>query len=166
MDGGCPGSGVFDHRDGYRNIAGKRRRGDNGRNAVRKIKDRSIVAAVGIVAGMLILTGCASLERRSAMIKQELLTAAGFEMQFADTPGELARIQAMPQREIVLRRFGDEFYWTYADAHLCHCMFVGNQSAYLRFRHLWLSRKIAGMDESEAMTWHMWGPWSPWGPWR
>ena len=53
------------------------------------------------ISALLILTGCAMIEKTNATDTEQVLAAAGFTMKLADTPEKLDNIAAMTQRKVV-----------------------------------------------------------------
>ncbi len=64
-----------------------------------------------------------------------MLSAAGFKMLPADTQDKLAHAQSLPQLKV--KYFTDPdgtlHYWM-ADAQYCHCVYIGNEAAYQKFK--------------------------------
>jgi hypothetical protein len=120
-----------------------------------------------IVALVISLAGCAALQKKQAAQAQQLLLAAGFEMQMADTPERLAALQrVVPQRKVFSVAAADGPRFVYADADYCQCAYAGDQQAYVRYQRMVIKQRLAAeqdmgaqMGDDAAMTW---GPWSPW----
>jgi hypothetical protein len=133
---------------------------------MQKKMTRFLTAALGIAATTLVIAGCATIQRSNAVDNEKLLAAAGFHMELADSPEKRARIEAMPQRELVVRTREGKLYWTYADVAFCNCMYTGDEAAYQRYQNLSVTKQIAETQERASMNWQAWGPWGPWGgPW-
>ena len=116
--------------------------------------------------GALGLAGCAMMERQEATDVEQMLSAAGFQMKYANTPEKLAHLQTLTQMKLVPHTDGDRTRFVYADAKYCKCVFAGDQDAYQRYQQLALQKSIADeqrqaamMNEDAAMNWGMWGPW-------
>jgi hypothetical protein len=141
---------------------------DSGASSV-KLGKRVRTTWLVILAGVaLAWTGCAMQSRR-AIETERLLAAAGFQMQFADTPRRAAQLEALEQRKLVSQPRNGGVYVIYADARWCECLYAGTEQAYRRYRKLALHRQ-AGEAESLApvesggppLDWVTWGPWGPW----
>lgn len=123
---------------------------------------RWLIAALAIA-----VAGCAAIQKQQAVRAQQLLAAAGFEMQMADTPERLAALQGIaPQRKVFSVAAADGLRYVYADAEFCQCVYAGDQSAYERYQRMVIKqRRAAEQDMAEQMgndATMTWGPWSPW----
>jgi hypothetical protein len=120
-----------------------------------------------IAALAMALAGCAAIQKQQASQAQQLLAAAGFEMQMADTPERLATLRSIvPQRKVFSVAGTDGPRFVYADAEYCQCVFAGDQRAYERYRRMVIQQRLAAEQDmatqmsDDAGT--AWGPWSPW----
>ncbi len=123
------------------------------------------VAAVTML-GAAALAGCAMMERQEVTDVERMLSAAGFQMKYADTPDKLAHLQTLTPMKLVPHNDGDRVRFVYADAKYCKCLFAGDQEDYQRYQQLAVQKSIADeqrqaamMNEDAAMNWGMWGPW-------
>jgi predicted MarR family transcription regulator len=119
--------------------------------------------SIAILSGFLI--SCAAIKAQNAEDKEQLLAAAGFKMQLADTPEKLAHLKTLTQQKIVTHEKDGKNYYVYADATTCQCLYIGQDSNYQNFQQLQLQKNIAQeqqmsaeMNENAAMNWGMWGP--------
>jgi hypothetical protein len=119
--------------------------------------------SIAILIGFLI--SCAAIKAQNAEDKEQLLAAAGFKMQLADTPGKLAHLKTLTQQKIVTHEKDGKNYYVYADATTCQCLYIGQDSNYQNFQQLQIQKNIAQeqqmsaeMNENAAMNWGMWGP--------
>jgi len=123
---------------------------------------RWLIAALAIA-----LAGCTAIQKRQAAQAQQLLEAAGFEMQMADTPERLAALQSVvPQRKVFSVAGADGTRFVYADAEYCQCAYAGDQRAHERYQRMVIKQRLAAeqdlaaqMGDDATMTP---GPWSPW----
>ena len=123
---------------------------------------RWLIAALAIA-----VAGCTAIQKQQAAQTQQLLAAAGFEMQKADTPERLATLQSVvPQRKVFSVDATDGPRFVYADADYCQCAYAGDQQAYVRYQRMVSKQRLAAeqdmaaqMGDDATMTW---GPWSPW----
>jgi hypothetical protein len=123
---------------------------------------RWLIAALAIA-----LAGCAAIQKRQAVQVQQLLAAAGFERELADTPERLAKLQRVePQRKVFSVAAAEGPRYVYADAEYCQCAYYGDQRAYARYQRMVIQQRLADeqdmaaqMGSDAAMSW---GPWSPW----
>jgi hypothetical protein len=123
---------------------------------------RYVVAVVLIV----VLAGCAAMRQERARDKENMLSAAGFQMKPADTPKRVAHLQTLtPLKLLPYTRRDGKLLYVYADPKGCNCLYVGDESAYQRHRALEQQQKIAQeqmvtaqMNADAAMDWGLWGP--------
>jgi len=112
------------------------------------------------------LAGCVSV---GAPEKEGQLAAAGFVQRPADTPAKMAKLQALPQNQIVVAQRKGHNVYIYADAVGCGCAFIGNDAAYQQYQQIRTANNIAQMQETTAilnqeaaMDWGgAWGPYAP-----
>jgi hypothetical protein len=116
-------------------------------------------AAAALSGLILALAGCQAIENEEAEDTEQLLAAAGFHMKEASTPEQLANLQAMTQRKVVLQEQDGETRYVYADAEDCKCVYVGDERNYDEYQRLSLREEIALDNLDASMDWDMWGPW-------
>ena len=118
-----------------------------------------------VVVSVMLLTGCAALEKQETRSTEQLLSAAGFDIKPADTPEKLANLQAMKQRKVVRRETKDgRLQFLYADAAVCRCVYVGDEQAYQRYQDLAVRQQIAIADQEAELDASMDTPWAyDWG---
>ena len=75
-----------------------------------------------------------------------LFTAAGFAVKYADTPEKHAILRRLPPDKLVLRKRGGKTYYVYADPTICRCVYVGTPQAYQAYQ--------TGSDGSQFMSGH------------
>jgi hypothetical protein len=85
-----------------------------------------------LIVGAIALSGCAQIISG----QEHLLDTAGFKAQPADTPERQAMLAALPSQQFVRGANGDFTTYTYADPLVCHCLYVGTDGAYAKYRHL------------------------------
>ena len=96
-----------------------------------------MAAALGAALG-----GCASAMQQTASQQEELLTAAGFSMKPANTPGKMSRLRKLPLYEVGMRKKGEQPIYYYADPNYCQCIYLGNESNYQAYRQLLIERNL------------------------
>src|SRR5262245_16805487 len=69
-----------------------------------------------------LLTSCQAIENEQAQDTEQVLAAAGFHMKQATTPQQLANLEAMTQRKIVMHDQDGQPRYVYADAEGCKCV--------------------------------------------
>ncbi len=115
------------------------------------------------ISALLTSSGCAAIQKSEAASTERILAAAGFQMQFAKTPEQMAKVEALPQRKLTRTTGPDgalRFVW--ADATDCQCLHVGTEAAYDRDQKLGVQQEIAEENEMASMDWDSWGGWGPW----
>ena len=123
---------------------------------------RYVVAVVLVV----LIAGCAAMREERARDKENMLAAAGFQMKPANTPNRVAHLQTLtPLKLLPYTRSDGKLLYVYADPKGCNCLYVGDESAYQRYRALEQQQKIAQeqmvtaqMNADAAMDWGLWGP--------
>ena len=120
-----------------------------------------------IAAFAIALAGCTAIQKQQAAQAQQILAAAGFEMQMADTPERLATLQSVvPQRKVFSVAGTDGARFVYADALYCQCGYAGDQQAYERYQRMVIKQRLAAeQDMAEQMSDDAAMPWGPWSPW-
>jgi hypothetical protein len=118
---------------------------------------------IALLSGFLI--SCAAINAQNIEDKEELLAAAGFKIQLADTPEKLAHLKTLTQQKIVTHEKDGKNYYVYADATTCQCLYIGQDSDYQSFQQLQIQKQIAHdekmsaeMNENATMDWNIWGP--------
>src|SRR5207247_10423927 len=89
-----------------------------------------------VAAALLTLSGCAAIRRQEAASTEQLLAAAGFQMQAADNPERVHDLTAMPPLKIVARSQDNNVRYTFADPYKCRCLYVGGSKEYSAYQHL------------------------------
>jgi hypothetical protein len=72
---------------------------------------------------------------------EKMLVAADFKFKTADTPQQMERMQALPQRQFIRHQTDGEEYYLYADVAGCKCVWRGDKAAYSRYKELARERK-------------------------
>jgi hypothetical protein len=113
---------------------------------------------------MLALYGCASIQQEQVQDTEQLMAAAGFKIQPADTPAKMAHLNSLQPYKLIARSKGDEYVYTYADPQYCKCLYAGGPKAFQELQRLKLQRQQAANNlltvEEASMNWDLWGP--PW----
>lgn len=118
--------------------------------------------SIALVGGF--LTACAAMKADEATSKEQLLAAAGFKMQLANTPEKMAHLKTLTQQKIVTHEKDGTNYYVYADATTCKCVYIGEDANYQSFQQLQVQKNIAQeqqmaaeMNQDNAMNWGLWG---------
>ena len=113
---------------------------------------RDAVLALLVLASA---TGCATLQAAATRSSQQMLAAAGFHMQVADTPERVAELQSLPARQLLLRPQNGAVSYVFSDPVGCHCVYVGGEREYQEYQRL---RRKKDLADQPSM--HCWGwPW-------
>ena len=124
---------------------------------------RRMTMLLAASSASLTMSACTTPQQRAAG-KEDLLAAAGFTVQPANTPERIASLRSLPSNKVVQRVRGSTVRYVYADPLACGCLYVGDQAAYGRYRQEVFQRRLA---DEQAMTAQMnqfaWDDGS-WGP--
>ena len=123
-----------------------------------------LVSLAMLVAAALSLSSCGGMQAQS---KENLLSAAGFQMRMADSPQKQDQLQSMTQRKVVPHQKNGQVYYTFANSKNGQ-LYIGNAQNYQRYQELAAQQRMAReeymaaeMQEEEAMDWDMWGYYGP-----
>ncbi len=119
------------------------------------------------------LAGCAA-QQQQIVQREDMLAAAGFAFQPANTPARAAALAKLPPHRFVARTTpkGQPIF-VFADPSICGCLYVGDQAAYNTYQRLVYQKQLvadqqmaASMQQDAAMENAMdWAPWGvPFGP--
>jgi hypothetical protein len=89
---------------------------------------------------LFLLAGCTAKEERVESV-EELLSASGFTIFYAQNPQQQANLEKIPQRQLVAHWTDKAVTYLYADDELCDCVYVGDQQAEDRLKQL-AARKV------------------------
>lgn len=123
-------------------------------------KLRSIVSILGFC-----LFACGCQTTAGIQNKEDMLVAAGFILQPANTPERLATLKNLPPNKFVRKVNGSTVVYVYGDPIVCKCVYFGSQQAYGAYRAMMFQQNIA--DEQRMTAFMMqdatfdFGPWGP-----
>ena len=80
--------------------------------------------------------GCATLQAAETRSTEEVLGAAGFHVEAADTPEKLADLQTLPARQVFPQIRDGKTTYVYRDPSVCHCLYVGGEPEYQQYERL------------------------------
>ncbi len=124
----------------------------------------SMVKALAL-SGVLALTGAlAGCQTAAVQNKENLLTAAGFTPQPANTPQRQAAMKKFPPNKFVQQAKGSQIVYVYADPIVCQCVYFGNQAAYAQYRSMVFQQNLADEQQMTAMMAQNAFDFDPWGP--
>jgi len=116
------------------------------------------VAAV-VMMLMVLLAGCAGLQRNEVSDVEGLLLRAGFTKVPADTQAKLAHLKTLPQHKLIRHMLNGQKRVMYADAAGCVCVFVGDEANLQHYRNLEIQQNenpIALMEDPDIVTGTEW----------
>jgi hypothetical protein len=126
----------------------------------------SPLLAVACISVCVALSGCETLGQR-VKDKEDLLSAAGFTVQLANTPQRVASLHALPANKFIPKTKGSGLTYIYADPVVCNCLYVGDQTAFNAYKKEVFTRNIVNEQQLTAETygdqWD-WAGWD-WGAW-
>ena len=111
-----------------------------------------------------VLAGCQMVETSEAEDTGQVLAAAGFQMKVATTPEQMANLEKLAQRKLVIQEQNGQSRYVYADAQDCKCVYVGSERNYDEYQRLSVQEQIAEDNADAPLDWNGWGPWGPWEP--
>jgi hypothetical protein len=122
--------------------------------------------AIACISVCVALSGCETLGKR-VKDKEDLLAAAGFTVQLANTPQRVASLRALPANKIIPKTTGSRLTYVYADPVVCNCLYVGDQTAFNAYKKEVFTRNIVNEQQLTAETYSDqwdWAGWD-WGAW-
>ncbi len=108
------------------------------------MKRASIVALAVLSVG---LGACVTAQQS----KENMLSAAGFNMRPATTPQQLASLQKFPPNQIFVQSKNGKPAFFYADPTGCKCLYYGNQQNYQAYQQLRFQQNLADEQQMTAM---------------
>jgi hypothetical protein len=125
----------------------------------------SKLLSIAAVLGLGLLAGGCQTTAGIVQGKEDMLAAAGFVVQPADTPARLAALKSLPPHKFVRQTKGNTVVYVYGDPTVCKCVYFGSQQAYGAYRAMVFQQSIA--DEQRMTAFMMqdssfdFGPWGP-----
>jgi hypothetical protein len=112
------------------------------------------------------LGGCTALVRKEVPGVERVLTQAGFQVVYADTPEKVARLQTLPPYKVVKRMTAGQIGYIYADPTNCRCVYVGTEEQYALYKQYLSEMSLQESDalearmatEEQAQTLDVWDP--------
>jgi hypothetical protein len=108
---------------------------------------------------MALAIGCSTTQER-----ENMLSAAGFKMVPADTPGKKAHLNSLPADKITPVQREGTVYYTFPDPKN-NVLYVGEEQQYQQYRQLGLQKQIADerLNAAQLNNDAAWGFWGSWG---
>ena len=111
--------------------------------------------AVLLLSILAAATGCATVQAAATRSTQDMLAAAGFQAQPADTPQQIAELQSLPARRLLSRTQDGAVSYVFSDPAGCHCLYVGGEREYQEYQRLRLQKEGADDKSMNCQGW----PW-------
>jgi len=128
------------------------------------MRTKVLLGSSVLLVAVALMSSCGGMQAQS---KENLLSAAGFQMRMADTPQKAAHLQTLTQRKVVPHQKDGQVYYTFANAQQGR-LYVGNAQNYQRYQELAAEQRMAQEDymaeemrQEEMMDWDMWGFYGP-----
>ena len=122
-------------------------------------KSLSNTAIVGL---LLSIAGCTTPQQQVSQ-KEDLLSAAGFQVRVADSPQRIAALKSLPPNKFVTRVKNGQLVYQYADPLVCRCIYFGTQQNWDAYRQEVFQQRLADEAQMTAiMNQESWD-WGPWG---
>jgi len=122
-------------------------------------KSLSNTAIVGFLLG---IVGCTTPQQQVSQ-KEDLLSAAGFQVRIADSPQRIAALKSLPPNKFVTRVKNGQLVYQYADPLVCRCIYFGTQQNWDAYRQEVFQQRLADEAQMTAiMNQESWD-WGPWG---
>ena len=123
------------------------------------------LATIAALASGLALAGCVT----AVQEKENMLSAAGFNVRAATTPQQIASLKTLPPHKFVLQTKNGQTVYVYADPTVCGCLYYGTQQNYQAYRQMAFAQNLANEQQMTALMYQQaaafdFGPWGP-GPW-
>lgn len=117
------------------------------------------VAALAFVA--VAVAGCVTETEN----KENMLSAAGFQVRIADTPTKVASLKSLPSHQFIVKNQNGQPVYIYADPTVCGCIYYGNQSNFQAYQQMVFQQQIVSQEQMAAMINQQaafdFGPWGP-----
>ena len=118
-----------------------------------KMGKRRFIPTLMVLFTVFYLLGCAMTSSKDkAFDEEKLLVSADFTYKVADTAAKLEKLNRLPQRKLLRHvRQGKETY-LYVDVAACKCVYIGDEAAFQRLRHLAYEEKLIAKHAQELWT--------------
>ena len=115
---------------------------------------------VVFAAAVLTVSGCATIRGHEASSTERLLTAAGFQIQRADTPARMHDLAVVPPLKITAQSADGAVRYTYADPYGCRCLYVGGPKEYSAYQRLANEQQLDKdrIRDADGIPNGLWGP--------
>jgi hypothetical protein len=117
----------------------------------------------GAIALLALTVGCATTDTSS---RQNMLAAAGFQQNTADTPRKQELLNTLPRNQLTLVRWRGQNYYVQPDATAANIAWVGRAAEYQAYQQLRLARQLSNENlQAAQLNRHAMASWgNAWGP--
>jgi hypothetical protein len=120
---------------------------------------------LSIGALLAVAVGCSTTKE-----KENMLSAAGFQMVPANTPQTQAHLKSLPADKITTAQRDGKMYYTFPDPKN-NVLYVGQEAQYQKYRQLRYQKQMADEELNAAQlnddaSWNAWGAWGGGWAWR
>ncbi|MBS7552199.1 hypothetical protein KHC23_00810 [Ancylobacter dichloromethanicus] len=96
--------------------------------------------------------------------KENMLSAAGFQIRLADTPAKIASLQSLPPHKFTVQNQNGQPVFLYADPTVCGCIYYGTQDNFAAYQQMVFQQQLASEQQMTAMmNQQMAFDYGPWG---
>ncbi|MBU3666127.1 MAG: hypothetical protein FGM15_09680 [Chthoniobacterales bacterium] len=117
-----------------------------------------------LALAVVLLAGCAAIERAERNQTEQMLSAAGFKVLPADNAKRQAALTQLKPYTISRQIRGNNVYYVYPDDQ-GNFLYVGDQNAYSSYQNLVVKEQISNQNLMAAQMESMPGMWGGWGYW-
>src|SRR6516162_5146597 len=121
-------------------------------------KSLSNTAIVGLLLG---IAGCATPQQQVSQ-KEDLLSAAGFQVRVADSPHRIAAMKSLPPNKFVTHVRNGQTVYVYADQLVCKSVYFGTQHNWDAYRQEVFQQQLANEAQMTAIMYQESWDWGPW----
>ena len=120
---------------------------------------KTLKTLLTIGALLAVAVGCSTTKE-----KENMLSAAGFQMVPANTPQTEAHLKSLPADKITTAQRDGKMYYTFPDPK-SNVLYVGQEAQYQKYRQLRYQKQMAdeALNTAEMNNDAAWGAWGAWG---
>jgi hypothetical protein len=105
---------------------------------------------IGVAIALCLMLSAFQSSAQTVQNKEDMLAAAGFVAQPANTPRRLAALKSLPPHKFVRHVKDNKTVYVYSDPTICGCLYFGSQQAYAKYRANVLARQMVSEDQVDA----------------
>ena len=121
---------------------------------------KTLKALLAVSVLLALASGCSTTGK-----KEDMLSAAGFQMMAADTPQKEAHLKSLPADKITAAQRNGTMYYTFPDPKK-NVLYVGQEPQYQKYQQLRMEKQLADeqLNAAEMNNDAAWNNWGGWGP--